>query len=388
MLHLSYLTNFQKTPLVTRGSNDNEAPTHPALAPQVFDPNQLHAGIDWFQGTCLCARENLKIIIPYLVAFTGGQPIYLPNQGKFMGCYWDNSVKSSCGFMALWKSADPRDPDCPIIKLWLSFPGSSLARCSRLFEFLHLFASSMPGLKNPNDSLFWDFIPTRIDVKSRSSSDHLKFQDILDAVAAGNYSGCGTSPKSITLSASGLAGGKFYPTLYMGSPQSDSMTRFYDPFIKHGIEGAIDIEIQLKDSKAIAFLQELQPYQPSDDPDSWLQILAAVSLGQISFIDRLSGDRPSRCDLLPFWHKFLEMVCSSPIKIFPVRPIKTFEKSLKWIEKQVIATFAAIQELWPFEFETWINHQKRHLNQSRELSALIAEATEHKIKFPYNYDYA
>ena len=387
MLHLSYLKNFSKNPHSNTGFNGNDGPDDKALAPTAltFPTDCVEAGLDWLQGTCLCLKENLQIVIPYLLAFTGGQPIYLPDQGRFMGVYWDNTVNSSCGFMALWKSPNPTDPECPVIKMWISFPGSSLARCSRLFELLHFFASSMPGLLPPSDAILWDFIPTRIDVKSRSSSDHLQFQDILDAVAAGNFTGCGNSPKSITLSASGLAEGKFYPTLYMGSPQSDSMTRFYDPFIKHVIEGAIDIEIQLKDSKAIAFLHDFRNWRSSDDPDHWLQILAAVSLGQISFIDRSSADRPCRCKLLSFWHNFLTMVCSSPIKIFPTRPIKTFEKSLRWIEKQVFPTLHSIQLLWPNQFEEWLEYLLDKLRLSPELSSLIFEALEHNISFPYEY---
>jgi len=218
----------------------------------------------------------------------------------------------------------------------------------------------------------------------------LDLGDIKEAGLDGNVAGC--SPQSFRENSSGTRENRS-TTLTFGSSQSDCQTVIYDPLVKHNISGAVDIEARLKDGKAVEFLSNFSDRglltSVSDfDLLKFSKFLCSVAVGQVRFIDRASGDRPCRCQLLSFWERFLVWLDNVPLKIIAPRPIKAFEKTLAWFVNQVLPSVSAIYVAWhneSFNFIDWIEdmiNKKLARGLSPELMAMVKSVLERGDSFP------
>lgn len=285
----------------------------------------------WIQGVVTIPSARLKEFVDFCLASSQGVPTYTPGQGRFCGVYWDNTIVSSCKALFLYK---PDSLFSGYYRLLFSFTGSW---CERLC--LRDQVRLIMGLYH-----HWGANFTRIDVKYRIPSDMIDLKGLYELGRSGQIKGC--RPTSIKMDVSPYPDGKGESySVYFGASGSDSRTVFYDPYVKHGVKDACDIETRLFDGKALEFAKNLVEYLPLGfEIEDAARFLAAVAVGQISFIDRQSSKNVTRAKFLPFWQKIVDSASGS-LKIWSERIPRTFERSRKWIKKQVLPTIAALMVL-------------------------------------------
>ena len=175
------------------------------------------------------------------------------------------------------------------------------------------------------------------------------FDDVGVAVSSGNFAGF-RSVQHIVSSVRNVSG-NVGQTYYFGSPQSDKRLRFYDKSVESG--GELDCyrwEAQFRGKHAHeAFLGFV-----SSGCDSLY--LSGLVTGCVSFVDRDSGDRLSRLDMLPWWSDFVDKV-GGFIKFSIPQMKSTIQKKKDWITKQVSATLAIIKRVYGSFFPHWLTSQ-------------------------------
>jgi hypothetical protein len=319
--------------------------------------------VHWVQGVAVV--PDVRRFVQFVLSFTGGVPVWKQGQGKTRGRRWDNTCSSTCGTTFLWI-----EQEGGFSRVWLSLPGSACERMSvrdsvRLIT--GLFCHYQLGF-------------TRIDAKIRISASLLSTETAYHyGRERGDIKGCRKvwriqSPDRLDRDSQ---------TVYFGSYQSDSQTRIYDPFEKHDVIGATDIEAELCDEKAQEFAGMLASLPKGFEDNDAAQIIAAAAIGQITFINRDVSNRAGRCPTYSWWQAIIDLVGGS-IKIFVGRHIKTFEKTIAWHKKAVFASLAAIG--LAFGDNYLLQYIKREIANvkdklSPEWLALVEEAKTNGVDF-------
>jgi hypothetical protein len=181
-------------------------------------------------------------------------------------------------------------------------------------------------------------ICTRFDVALDDYTKSLwTWEDLEDAARKKNFSGVKNRQK-IDDFESGV-------TYYFGTRKSETFYRFYNKSVEsEGKQDCYRMEVEFKRSKAQqVFAAWLQP-AIGDEIEAG-QVLSEFLMGNINFIDREKGDKNlKRCPELPWWEN-MKRIIAQGVKLAPIRPIETIERTIEWVEKKVGPSLYAIQRV-------------------------------------------
>lgn len=220
-------------------------------------------------------------------------------------------------------------------KLRVSISGSSMKRCD--------ISALMTWLAIQRDT--YQIECTRLDLALDDMRRQTKREDIDAAVNAGNYAGVVVANPHVPRHLGKIKGW----TYYFGSTQSDSMMRIYDKFHESkGENPAIRWELQLRRDKAnSAFIKLL--LLSNGTPSESAQFIASTVLGEVSFVDRSTGDKNlSRCSILPWFQQLIE-VTTEPIKLRVKKETTTLQRSINYVAKVARKVFAKMEILVGYE---------------------------------------
>ena len=212
----------------------------------------------------------------------------------------------------------------------------------------------------------YSLTPSRVDFALVDYRKVLSVFRLIEAGAAGNFVGCrGFDCRLNGDSEQGLTG----VTAYFGSRESDFYLRVYEMTVKHGCQGN-RWESELKGDKCKLFCSYLREQlskasgafvdsSGSFNSDAYMRfresftdglavLIAKHVLGQVDFIDKSkkrSSGSLDRCERLPWWQEFLDLVVGGQaVRIrVPVR-----QPSLKtrgdWMKRQWVKTLAVFYQ--------------------------------------------
>lgn len=188
---------------------------------------------------------------------------------------------------------------------------------------------------------------TRIDCALDDRKSHVPIEQIKQAITAGQFVGRPKESKSVT----GLNIHKAEATgetLYLGSPQSQTMLRIYDKRLELQQNGrdnwqeyGIRWELQLRDDRANLCGRLLRLL----DTEEWVRFVVSVLRGYIDFRDT-SKDEPNwarcRAPLLPWWLELTNGLEQCRLTI--EKDVKTLEQVKAWARKSLGPMLAVLNE--------------------------------------------
>ena len=223
---------------------------------------------------------------------------------------------------------------------------------------------------------------TRTDPKLRVSDKLISLSQVVDAGESRNYSGVRKPPVSHVSRDFDEHGRCIrYETHNFGSRSSSAMTRFYNPYVKHRVEGYVDIEAELKGDKAELFAEMINQLPAGCSHEEIAYLIASVALGQIDFIERRDKNL-SRCPRLDWWQALIDVVLGGvgvlkiPASVYRPR----LDRTMKWVERQVFGGMAAIKKhLGSKRFWAWFHDAMsyRSENMPRHWAMYALEAPLH-----------
>ena len=229
------------------------------------------------------------------------------------GIKWDGYAVSPHGAQVAYRKIGME------VELWFSIPGqlcSSMPRASFLRLAAYLQCQKVKV--------------TRIDLALDDFERRLDLAMVADAARAGNYSGA----QHFTVVESGAkSDGQRGMSVVFGAPGSDKRVTFYDKSVEsNGRINSVRIELRLRDALAQAAWQHLFPqdFEPTK--------VAAIILASLVFVKRGKDKNIPRLPLLDWWQQFQQYIATTPHKIKRTPVLKTFQKSLNWLKRQVSAS--------------------------------------------------
>lgn len=265
----------------------------------------------------------------YYELYYGGQPV--ADRGSRSVKIFNNE-RLATGFQ--WKKKS-REIVAKPGKLRVSISGSSMKRCD-ISELMTLLAIQRDT---------YQIECSRLDLALDDMRRQTKREDIDAAVDAGNYAGVIVANPHVPRHLGEIKGW----TYYFGSTQSDSMMRIYDKsYESKGENPAIRWELQLRGDKAnSAFIKLL--LLSEHPPSETAQFIASSVLGEVSFIDRSTGDKNlSRCSILPWFQQLIEAT-TEPIKLRVKKEATTLQRSINYVAKVARKAFAKMEILVGYE---------------------------------------
>lgn len=149
----------------------------------------------------------------------------------------------------------------------------------------------------------------------------------------------------------------------LGGRGSDKYARFYNKSVES--KGEIDsyrYEVEYKAGLAKSIFETISSFD-SEDSAFHLEFASKVIAGAFSFIDRSESSNISRCSLLPWWQKFVDALGGAIAWSVP-RVKKSLDKSIAWVEKQVMKTLVVIQEcLGEAKYKNWFDYKFAQLSK-------------------------
>ena len=311
---------FGSTPVGNTGFNDKQA--------------KYHTGVSvthhWLQGVVIV--QDIEKFINFMTRFhkSAAGVVYHWEIPYSCGRVWKNHARATNGSIFAFTQLDGGMWDC-----WFSLPGKACEQMGvkeQARKIVQLFRDYKAGF-------------TRIDAKARlplaiaPMKNFIRAHDRRDFKIAQKPGGINYSLKS--------DGEKSY-TVYFGSRESESFTRVYDPEVCHGVKGATDIEVVLKDGKAKEYAKLLTELWESGDEENWglpddelAKFIASVAVGHVDFIDQNTATRRSNCKRWWWWQRILDYLQTVPIRLSSERVKKSFERFLGFCERNVYKTMAA-----------------------------------------------
>lgn len=311
---------MSETLLANRGFKDkNPTTSHDILA-------QIH----WVQGVAYVS--DYQKFFDFICSSTKGVVTVNLGRSTKKGRIWEHTAYSTCNTKFYFDSCD----DNGFYRVGFSIPGSACERagtrnCYRLIR----------GLRSCYKAKL-----TRLDLKIRVSDELISLDTVLDAGKDMNFTHFNNPPNNV-ISRKKLSNGdiKEYQTIYFGSLESDCFMRFYDPYICHNVSDSVDIETVFKDDKANSIADCFTKLENGVSDLLIGQLIASLVVGQIKFLDRKSPDgkrrRVSQSPVLDWWQRLLDLI-GGAIKITSSRPVKTFERFMRFVTHQTFAGFAAM----------------------------------------------
>ncbi len=303
--------------------------------------SQLFSRIDWL--TCIVPVADGSTVYSLLQDIATqykDSMTYHWEQGKFVGRQFANWAKSNHGIVAEWNLPGEND-DLGSLRIALS--GGLLERCDvpDTVRLMHRFAHIYGAKFN------------RIDLAVDDYSRAMLPEYICDAHQAGNYTGYRNFKYTTDFNGDCYSAGW---TINLGARESDRYVRYYNAKPMHGTD-AFRYEVEYKDEIANVIANAIANTIAKDNAkynssaiakakvDATLSsMICELIVGNISFIDRASGCRASRCAPLPFWHDFVTRMGGKGIRLSPSIIKPTMERAIAWLERSVAGTLAMVSE--------------------------------------------
>lgn len=299
----------------------------------------LTARADWLQGTfTTCSSLQLERVLNAYQDVSGDKVVLKLGKGSYLGKQWANQGDSPLGFRC-WYNL-PGENNDGAGHLLVSFPGAVLGR-------LTVCQQRELGRR----LLALNFKATRFDPAIDDYSKRVTFEQIRDAIEAGNYARFRKA--QITKNYGDTYGGW---TIYCGSRASDRFLRIYNKFAES--KGQIDSirwEGELRDKLADRYFREW--IEAPDEVSA--QLLASFVIGLVEFVDRAQEKNVNRMVELPWWQEFKDAVGAS-IR-YSVEQLKTNLKQAKdWVSHQVVKTLAIVRQVVGGKrFSSWLVREIR-----------------------------
>jgi DNA relaxase NicK len=197
---------------------------------------------------------------------------------------------------------------------------------------------------------------TRFDIAVDDfTKSYFDYEKLDSALAAGNFKGA--RPKSYSCTRDGDGGWK----ATVGKRGNNIYRRFYNKAVQS--KGAIDAyryEVEYLNGHAKSIFESFCTLNHEAILDFCSQLLG----GAVDFIDRSQSDRASRSPRLDWWDDFVS-VLGGAIQWSVPRLVRTIEKTIKWVDKQVASSLAVIRECKGLDwFEKWL-HKSIYLGERR-----------------------
>ena len=294
---------------------------------------------DWLQGILSIDKlDDLVFTIDWLLGLVGDKMPWEESHPFVCGIKWEFSCTSVFGCKIAWNL--PKQEDM-FFKVLLSFPGKFWSHFTSLVDIWDVWKTLRDfGLRS-----------TRADSALDDYTKVVKFNQLQQAIQANNYTGV----KKCNIIENwqqdfiGFMGGW---TVYLGSKQSDKMLRVYDKFSEsNGLINSIRWEAVFKDDRANwVFNQfidcvdiELVINNREEAERILALFLAGLVTGCVTFSDRESDERADRRQLLPWWEQFITAIAHG-IRVPSSRPKPTADSRLKWLFRQVAASYQTIKQ--------------------------------------------
>ena len=273
------------------------------------------------------------------------------DKAYFCGRYFSHGHRNSdntCIIGYNWNQRDIQSEG----ELMLNLSGTLLSRCSfpRLIQFCSILFD-MGAHCSRIDFCVDDF-----------SKSFFGYDTLCDAIDSGNFSGC--QRKNTSRWANGLGGW----LITLGSRANSKFGRFYNKSIES--KGLIDshrFEMEYKDKYAKSLFEAFCTLDEDDLPVH-LDFIGRLLAGSFKFIDRTSAAgtnlrKPSRCSLLDWWAKFVDALGGAMSWSVP-RIKKSIEKTVAWIEKQVLKSLVVIRKCYgDAKYNNWFDFKLAQLNK-------------------------
>lgn len=275
-------------------------------------------------------EEPLTEVVSYLTSFTKGVATRYDGS-VFMGVNWDGFVKSTCGTKVWYRRNEETDR---VNKILLSIPGQV---CERIGG--HGSGILIQSLQHCYGVRF-----TRLDNKLSVPKRCFSRDDLLSAIQKRAYTGVRAEPETYTRHVFD-SDGNYAPddTFRFGSLSSDSYVKIYDSTRMHPDDpNKWHIEVTHKDGEAEEVGLEYLNID-KNDAKAFAQLSADLATSKVRFTDpEAKHTRKSNSPTVHWWATLLEQVQSRVIKPRRATPVKSFQRSKKWIEKQVAQTITAM----------------------------------------------
>lgn len=306
---------------------------HPPSLTGANCQNSLSVSIDYLRVVLPISRSDftLDAISLLLREYICVSLDWLVDKPFFCGRYFAHGSRTECNSCVVgynWSNDGTGE-------LMLQISGSLLSRLDLLRQ--HEFMSVLRSIGAHC---------TRIDFAIDDYSKTLfTFENLRNAVESGNFSGARLD--SYQVSSQGDSGWK----VTIGKRSNSRFCRFYNKFVESkGKVDAYRFETEYKDSYAKDIFNSFCDLEPDLVLDFCSQLLG----GSVDFIDRSLGDRASRCQRLAWWENFIQIL-GGALRWSVPRIVRTVEKTIKWVEKQVVSSLAVIRECIGIDcFEKWL----------------------------------
>lgn len=232
-------------------------------------------------------------------------------------------------------------------ELILNISGQLLSRCSfpRLSEFCtHLYQLGAHC--------------SRIDISVDDfSKEYFDYDKLCSAIDSHNFTGARLDNASQSTNAKGGW------IVTMGSRANGKYARWYNKFIESkGKINSYRYEVEYKGGYAKSIFESFCTFDLEDD-EVRLEFISKLLGGAFSFIDRSESSNVSRCGLLPWWQKFLNALGGALQWSVP-RVQKSLDKTITWIEKQVIKSLVVIKKcLGDAKYNNWFDYKFAQLSK-------------------------
>lgn len=300
------------------------------------------AYIHWIRGVFVGSLDRLIAMVKG--STKSCHEIYY-NRAITSGEHYAHQVQFTCGSHVYFNQISEDDSD--LVKAVVELPGHTCERLGGKDTIRAIW-----GL----NSIHTRF--TRLDSKLRVSNKLITLSQIIEAGCSHNYSGVRNAPVSYISREFDKKGNCIeYSTHNFGSRNSSSMTRYYDPYVKHGIKGYVDIESEIKGEKAALFGELINNLPSGCSYQEIALLIASVALGQVDFIERRDKNL-KRCPRLDWWQALIDVVLGGigllkiPSPVYKPR----LERTRSWIERQVLGAMAALKiNFGSKRFWAWFN---------------------------------
>ena len=289
----------------------------------------------WIQGVAIV--EDIEGFVNYLTRYNryAAGVVWRWGVPYAKGRTWQNHAVATNGVRFAFSQLDGGFWDC-----WFSVPGEACEQMSVTEQ-----AQKITGLIDKYKAGL-----TRVDAKVRLPAVIAPIENFVQAHDKNDFK---IAQKQGGVNYSFKPNGEKSYTVYFGSRQSESMTRVYDPEVLHGIAGATDIEVELKDAKAKEYGQLLNDLWNCGDspglPESELaKFISSIATSHVDFINQTTATRRTNCKRWGWWQEVLDYLDTIHIRLIPSKDKSTFDKFWAFCDRNVwkkMAAFAmAIQD--------------------------------------------
>lgn len=131
-------------------------------------------------------------------------------------------------------------------------------------------------------------------------------------------------------------------TFSIGSRSSERYLRCYDA------RGYTRLEMEVKGTRGRLVGREILLRPPRE----WPALVFAHLRQYVDFVDASADSNISRAPLLSWWAELVGKV--EKARLYLAQPLRTLQRSMSWVERQVATTLAVIEKARPTAFGDWL----------------------------------